>query len=113
MYSKLGVLRSRLPPVPYLGVTATLSPSNEAIIREAGGFDFDCSIRRTSIDRPEIAIHVLFAEGALKAFDDLRRFFPVAEGGSAPIREPHQIPKMIFYFQHDTRSHGVCSEGQI
>lgn len=98
MYSRLGVLRSRLPPVPYLGVTATLHPDSEVLIREAGGFDFGCLINRTSIDRPEVAIHVLFAEGVLKAFEDLRRFFPVAGEGQRPICELYQLPKMVFYF---------------
>ena len=98
MYSQLGTLRTRLPKVPYLGVTATLTPASEDIIRRAGGFDYGCRIHRTSIDRPEIAIHVLFAEGHLTSFDDLRRFFPLQTPSRRPIQKANQVPKTVFYF---------------
>lgn len=99
MYSKLGVLRSRLRAVPYLGVTATLSPRLEQVVRAAGGFDYSCPIVRTSIDRPEIAIHVLFAEGRVTLFEDLRRFFPLECPDYRPIRRAQDIPKTVFYFR--------------
>ena len=98
MYSKLGILRSRLPVVPYLGVTASLTPASENIIRAAGGFDHSCIIRRTSIDRPEISIHVFFAEGNLSEFEDLRRFFPLTTPDQRRISMPKQLPKTVFYF---------------
>ena len=97
-FSKIGVLRSRLPAVPYLGVTGTLAPDSEQGIREAGGFGYYCKVQRTSIDRPEIAIVVLFAEGRLNTFDDLRRFFPLEGLNGGPVRSPKDIPKTVFYF---------------
>ncbi len=98
-YSCVGVVKSRLPKVPFLGVTATMMPRVENIVRGAGGFDYDCPIIRTCLDRPEISLSVFFAEGRTTMFEDLRRFFPLKTAEGEPITQAYQMPKTVFYFR--------------
>lgn len=98
-YSRVGIVKCRLPPVPFLGLTATLMPRVEQIVRGAGGFDHNCPIVRTCLDRPEISLSVFFAEGKVTQFEDLRRFFPMESPEEGPIRRAVQIPKTVFYFK--------------
>lgn len=83
----------RLPPTPYLGVTATLGRDKVDTIKTNDGFDPDCHIVRTSVDRPKISTHVIVAECNLSTFDDLRRFFLLGKD----IRCRQDIPKTVFY----------------
>lgn len=97
-YSELGVLRARLPRVPYLGVTATLTPKMEDYIKKSSGFDYSSPVYRTSVDRPEISLSVIFAEGKLGSFEDLRRFFPLPPDTIDVVQRPIDIPKTVIYF---------------
>ena len=90
-FGELHVLRARLPQVPFLGVSATLDKEAIAVIRKDASFG-DCELIRTSIDRPEICINIIFMEGNVSCFEDLRRFFPL------DMSDPYQVPKTIFYF---------------
>ena len=92
-YSELGVLSARLPSIPYLGITATLTPRIGDYIKKSSGFDYSCPVLRTSVDRPEISLSVIFAEGKLGTFEDLRRFFPLGN-----IQATKDIPKIVIYF---------------
>ena len=92
-YSKLGILRARLPSILYLGVTATLTPSIEDYIKKSSGFDYLCPVLRISVNRPKISLSVIFAEGKLGTFKDLRRFFPLGN-----IQATKDIPKIVIYF---------------
>ncbi|KAL9041226.1 MAG: hypothetical protein Q9180_001422 [Flavoplaca navasiana] len=108
-YSKIRVARCRLPPVPFLGVTATLMPRVEKVVCGAGGFDHDCPVVRTCLDRPEISISVFFAEGRTTKFEDLRRFFPVAYPEEVLITRAVQMPKTVFYFKTIRRAMAFIS----
>ena len=96
MYAELAVLRARLPNVPYLGCTATLGRDKVQAIRTGAGFNPSEPVVRTSVDRPEISIHLLLIEGNLKSFDDLRRFFPLNKEGA--VLDAWCVPKTVFYF---------------
>ena len=91
-FSGLHVLKSRLPPdVPYFGASATLDKDTLAVVKRDAGFE-DCRIIKTSIDRPEISMHIIFIEGNQNNFEDLRRFFPIN------ATDPYSIPKTVLYF---------------
>lgn len=100
-FGELHVLRTRIRHIPFLGVSASLDEETIKTVRKNGGFR-DCELIRTSIDRPEIKFNVLFMEGNMTDFEDLRRFFPQVESRDAITGRqklvPMDIPKTVFYF---------------
>ena len=91
-FHELHILRARLPSsIPYLGVSATLDKDTLDIVRRSAGYG-NCKLIKTSIDRPEISMQIVYMEGNQRDFEDLRRFFPIR------ATSPYDIPKTVFYF---------------
>ncbi len=62
-YSELYILRAQLSPgTPYSGLIATLDKKALKVVESTGGFE-NCETLRTSFNRSEISIYLVFIEG--------------------------------------------------
>jgi len=91
-YSELKTLRSRLPiGIPMLGVSATLDPVSQGLVKEYCGFRSSTRLIRTSIDRPWIYMQVECMRESEKSMLDLQHLLP------RQIGSIYDIPKTIIY----------------
>ncbi|KAI5796531.1 P-loop containing nucleoside triphosphate hydrolase protein, partial [Geopyxis carbonaria] len=106
-YGKLHTLRYLLPDVPYLALSATMTPYVRLYIHQCLRLSINTALLHRKVDRPNIYLSTRLIQHSLSSFQDLK--FVLGTKQSGLLSAPSQIAPTIIFI--DSRSDAYrCNE---